>query len=133
MTLSDRLSNLPRGMLRALIASQALALAWWLVALWLKSRDILPVWFDQERIFLQVGRHIGDPYSVVGYYNPPWTAIPLAPFGWLPVSAALLLQLCLYFAILTGVVYKFGGGFWRVILTLTCFMAFDSALELNVD
>ena len=70
---------------------------------------------------------------MIYFANPPWTAALLAPFGLLPLELSALLQIGLYFAILTGVIYKFGGSFKTVLIVFTSFMALDSAIELNVE
>jgi hypothetical protein len=118
---------------QALIISQVLAFIAWLAALWFRASSPTPVWYDQQTTFTQLVHHIGDPYRVPGFVNPPWTAILLAPFGLLSLELSTLIQLCLYFAILTGVIFKFGGSTRIVLLALTSFFALDAALELNID
>lgn len=113
--------------------SQGLAIIWWAVSLWFQSLNLIPVWHDQRSTFTQLSAHLGDPYLVSGFVNPPWTGILLAPFGWLPLPLATLVQLCLYFAILTGVIFKFGGNRQTMLIALTSFVALDAALELNID
>ncbi len=123
---------IPGKLSRALVISQVLAVVWWLTSLWFQANSPTPVWYDQSATFTQLGAHLADPYSVKGFVNPPWTAVLLAPFGLLPLPAATLLQLCLYFAILTAVIFKFGGSTRTVVIALTSFVAFDAALELNL-
>lgn len=36
--------------------------------------------------------HGFSPYSITGYYNPPWTLIPLAPFAILPLNISIPLM-----------------------------------------
>jgi hypothetical protein len=117
---------------RALLVSQALALGWWLVAVWLRGLDRIPVWYDQQTTFTQMHLHLANPYEI-NFPNPPWTAVLLIPFGLLPLPLSLLVQLGLYFAILTAITFKYKGSFWSALLALTSFIAFDSALELNID
>jgi hypothetical protein len=117
----------------SLMLSQGLAIIWWAVSLWFQSLNLIPVWHDQRSTFTQLSAHLGDPYLVSGFVNPPWTGILLAPFGWLPLPLATLVQLCLYFAILTGVIFKFGGNRQTMLIALTSFVALDAALELNID
>lgn len=118
---------------RALLISQALALGWWIVAAWLRTIDLIPIWYDQRATFTQLLFHVRDPYAIRGFMNPPWAALLLAPFGLIPLPLAVLVQLCLYFALLTGLIFKFGGGLKSVLIALTTFLAFDNALELNID
>jgi hypothetical protein len=117
---------------KSLIISQGLALFWWLVALWFRGTNLIPVWYDQRVTFTQVPLHLVNPYAIY-FVNPPWAALFLLPFALLPLDIAVLLQLALYFAILTGIIYKFKGNQRIVLLALTSFVAFDSALELNID
>lgn len=124
---------MPSERVAALLASQAFALMWWGVALQIRAHELAPVWIDQQRIFIPVARQLADPFQVVFFANAPWTALLLIPFSLLPLPLAVLAQLCLYFAILTAVVFKFGGGLKTVLIVLTSFVAFDAAVELNVD
>jgi hypothetical protein len=125
--------RLPPRFVTALLTSQALALLWWWVALQIRLRALTNVWIDQEYVFMQAARHLANPFEVIYFANPPWTAALLAPFGLLPLELSALLQIGLYFAILTGVIYKFGGSFKTVLIVFTSFMALDSAIELNVE
>jgi hypothetical protein len=118
---------------RALVVSQVLALAWWLAAAWLRTLDVIPVWYDQRVTFTQLLFHIRDPYAIPIFIQPPWAAVVMAPFGLLPLPLSVLVQLGLYFALLTGLIFKFGGDLRSVLIALTSFMAFDNGLELSMD
>jgi hypothetical protein len=124
---------IPSQPVTALLASQALALVWWGAALYIWSLNLIPVWIDQQRIFMPITQQIADPFQVVFFANPPWTAVLLAPFSWLPMPIAALAQACLYFAILTGIILKLGGQLNTVLIALTSFLAFDAVIELNVE
>jgi hypothetical protein len=124
---------MPSERVTALVASQVLALVWWGAALQIRAQELAPVWIDQERIFMPAARQVTNPFQVGWYANPPWAALILAPFGLLPLPVATLLQQCLYFAILRAVIFKFGGGLKAALITLTSFIAFDTAIELNID
>jgi hypothetical protein len=79
-------------------------------------------------------RHVNAPYEAAGrFINPPWTAGLLLPFAWLPLKVSTLLQTCLYFAILTSVIFRFNGTLRGVLIALSSFMAFDAVVELNID
>jgi hypothetical protein len=117
----------------AIIISIGLAFAWWIVALLVRASGLATVWYDQGATFTQVGKHILDPYSVRGFVNPPWTAVLLAPFSVMPLEIAVLIQLELYFVLMTLVIFKFGGNLITVLITLVSFFAFDAILELNLD
>lgn len=116
----------------ALAFSQVMALIWWLVALYFRSLDIITVWRDQIVTFT-APNPIASPYGLVSFIYPPWAAIFFAPLSWFPLTTAILLQLCLYFAIVTLIVYKFGGDIKAVVIALTSFIAFDATLELNIE
>lgn len=122
----------------ALLVAVGLALLWWGWALWWHgavSNGVfggVPPWWDQRETFTQAAFHLGDPYALIWPYVP-WTALFMAPFGWLPVSLAVLAQLIILFGGLTALIYKYDGGFWAVVITLTSALAFDSAIELNLE
>lgn len=125
--------SLPRSLARALLFSQLMALVWWLAALGVNGLGLAFVWTDQGGIFMPAAQQFGAPYQVHGFINPPYTALLLLPFSLLPLPLSILLQLCIYFAALTGVIFKFGGGLRETVLALSSFIALDNALELNVD
>jgi hypothetical protein len=118
---------------KALIVSQVFALVWWGIALQVRLHALAPAWIDQENIFMPAARQVADPFQVGWYTNPPWAALLLAPFGVMPLSLSTLAQTALYFAILTALIFKFGGGLKAVLITLTSFVAFDAVIELNID
>jgi hypothetical protein len=118
---------------RALVLSQVLALAWWLAAAWLRTLDVIPVWYDQSVTFTQLLFHIRDPYQIPIFIQPPWAALVMAPFGLLPLPLSVLVQLGLHFGLLTCLIFKFGGDTRSVLIALTSFMAFDNGIELSMD
>ncbi len=132
-SLLSRFRQISPDLRRALLISQALALFWWLVTLWFGPAGHITTWFDQSNTFMQLPGHLVDPYQVPRFVGVPWTGVLLLPFGWLPLSLSVLIQLCLYFAILTGVIFKLGGNTRTVLITLTSFVAFNTALEMNLD
>src|SRR4051812_42583299 len=84
-------AQIPLDLKSAIRISVALALVWWAIALLFRAGNRIPVWYDQGTTFTQVGFHLADPYEVKGFVNPPWTALLLAPFGFLPLSIATLI------------------------------------------
>lgn len=117
----------------ALALSQLLAVWWWGWAGRLRATGWIPVWYDQGATFTQVAAHLGNPYQLPGYINPPWAVVYLLPFNFLPLPLAVLAQLCLYFAILTIIIFRRRPQLRVVLLALTTFTSFDAALQLNVD
>jgi hypothetical protein len=127
-------SKIPTSYRAALIASLIVAVLWWGVAMMLRSLNLgVPIWYDQHNTFAVVGASLTDPYRTPGYVSPPWPAILLAPLALLPLPLAVLVELCLYFAIITTIIYKFGGDTKIVLLSLLSFVALQSALELNIE
>src|SRR5262245_3356135 len=97
---------LPAGLARALLISQVMAFVWWGAAMVVSAADVIPVWYDQRMTFTQVGLNLSQPYVTHAFNNPVWAAALLFPFSLLSIELAVLAQLCLYFAILTGIIYK---------------------------
>jgi hypothetical protein len=121
------------GFRRALGVALLLAVGWWLVGLGFGALTGVQPWADQRTTFTQAVHHLADPYPALAWPYVPWTALLLAPFGLLPWQFAVLVQMLLYFAILTALIFKFEGGFWTVVLVLTSAIAFDTALEINIE
>lgn len=73
---------------------------------------------DWRQVYHPVGQVPLDPYSVNGFFNPPWLAWILAPFAWLPLhpSGALWLTLSVL-ATIWGII-KLDGDMLIVLLTL---------------
>jgi hypothetical protein len=124
---------MPSERVAALLVSQVFAVGWWGMAVVMRAHDLIPVWIDQQRIFRPATQHLADPFQVVFFANAPWTPVLLIPFNLLPLHLATLAQICLYFAILTAAIFKFGGSQKTVLIALSSFVAFDAALELNVE
>ncbi len=117
---------------RALIAAVALAVVAWLMALWLRDHGI-NVWFDQVNLFRRAVENASQPYTVGGFVHPPWILILIAPFTLLPLELSVLVQAVCYFLLMTAIIYRFGGDFTAVLITLTSFIALDAVIEMNVD
>jgi hypothetical protein len=130
---SNWLATLPAGLGKALVFSQVFALIWFGLALYVRSTGRVPIWFDQQATFMQAPFHVPDPYTLPRFMYPPWTAGLLAPLGVFPFAVAILIQTCLYFALLTAVIFKFGGKFQTVVLVLTSYIALNAVLELNLE
>ncbi|MCA9911159.1 MAG: hypothetical protein KC519_21045 [Anaerolineae bacterium] len=130
---SIRRQVLSKPLASKLIIAVVMALVWWGVIFALKPLNALNVLTDQYGIFLPAARMVQDPFQVAGYFNPPWTAALLLPFSLLPEPLAVLFQLIVYFVLIALVIHRFGGSRGAVLLALTSFVAFDSALELNIE
>jgi hypothetical protein len=125
--------RLPAHLARALAISQVMALVWWGAAFAIRQADIgIPVWVDQARTFA-ITTNLLDPYTVPTFMYPPWAALFFYPNSLPPLPLSTLIQACFYFAILTLVIFKYGGGLKSVLITFTSFMALDSILQLNIE
>src|SRR5688572_15234057 len=96
-------SRLP---LRTLLISQIMALVWWGAALALRQANIgIPIWYDQSITFSNT-TNLLNPYIVRTFLYPPWAALLMFPNSIPPLPISTLIQTCLYFALLTLVVFK---------------------------
>jgi len=118
---------------RTVAIALALAVVWWLAALVFGAWTGVEPWSDQRRTFTQAVHHLADPYSALVWPYVPWTALPLIPFGLLPAALAVLLQMILYFVLLAALIYRFEGGLAAALIVLTSAIAFDTALEINLE
>lgn len=109
-----------------------MAIAWFLGAILLNEIVPLHLWIDQRNIFMIVPEHLANPYEIKQFLNPPWTALILLPFSLLPLSVSVFVQLSILFCTTAAIIHKFEGSLKSTILTLTSFIAFDNALELNI-
>lgn len=126
-------SPLRRQFWRTLAFSQGMALVWWLLVLEIRARDIIPIWFDQQHIFLRSAEFVQTPFAVAGFVNPPWLAVVMIPFATLPLPVAVLAQVAIYFGAITCLVYVLGGNWQAVAIALTSFVALDSTMETGID
>ena len=117
---------------RALLLAVGLAVVWWGVALAFGQATGIAPWADQRTTFTQAVHHLQNPYALAWPYVP-WTAALMAPFGLLPLPLAVLAQMVVYFALLAAVVYRFEGGLGALLVVLTSAIAFDTALEINLE
>ncbi len=118
---------------QALLLSQVLAIVFWLVALYVRGLNIIPIWYDQRANFVNVAGSFFDPYQLPGFVSPAWVTVFLVPFGVVGLPIAALLQTCLLFGLVTALIYKHGGNFRTALIVLASFVALDNALEINID
>lgn len=136
-TLQKRWKQLQEVRLQtALLVAGGLALFWWIVGITLSGSLGIAyddLWIDQRVHFVEAGHHLRDPYVMPGFVYPPWVAVLLFPFSWMPVALAVLIQLELYFLFLTLIIFRFGGDLRGGLLTLTSYMVFDLSMETSID
>jgi len=124
---------LRKGFTRALLVSQVIALLTWLAALLIASKPQIVIWIDQQWRFTLAWQYLAHPYTLSAFVNPPWTLVLLLPFSFMPLPLATLIQMGLYFGIITAIIFKFGGNLGSVLIALISFIVLDNAIELNID
>jgi hypothetical protein len=120
------------ALLQMLALSQVFAVLWWVIVLWLRTQGI-EAWADQIGNFRAGVDHIANPYEIPRFVHPPWLLVIFVPFRLVPLELSTLLQSGLYFAMITAIIHKFGGGRRVLILVLSSYFGFDAILQLNVD
>ncbi len=113
--------------------STTLAVIYWFAVIGFWIRVGQEPWWDQRTIFRETLHHLDNVYVVPLYRNPPWTAIIIAPFSLMPLHLSVLIQLVMFFGILTVMTYRYGGNLLHVLLVLGSPIGFDAALEFNID
>jgi len=73
------------------------------------------------------------PYSVEGFYNPPWGLIPLIPFYLLPERLGWALLATTTFFVYGFVAHKMGAKWYLIALMLLLPHTLYSGLQVNVD
>lgn len=61
-----------------------------------------------------------SPYQVAGFFNPPWTLLPLIPAALLPERWGIAAMVLAYLGVYTWVAYQLGGrsfASWAVVLS----------------
>lgn len=132
-SLQDRVRNIPRELVALIVIALVMAVVWWLLALSQRNGTRFLIWDDQASTFTSALSFLQHPNDSPGFFNPPWAMLFLIPFDPLPLEWAAFAQICLYFVLLAGIVYKFGGSKWSLIVALTSLLALDTALEINID
>lgn len=74
-----------------------------------------------------------SPYTIEGFFNPPWALLPLLPFALLPenIGRALLIIVALLAFIFTG--YRMGGNQWSILAVLLSPPLMHGILNGNID
>ncbi len=126
---------LQQGILRSLAIALFSSTFWFLVVVLIihPSGLIQEPWYDQQSNFTQVGKQFDYPWAIPRYVNPPWAAVILAPFSLVSLPIAVLVQLWITFSLLALVIHQYGGASRQVWLACSSYIAFDVALEVNID
>jgi len=121
-----------------ILLAASLAALWWMLGLSLRQLDApLYIWDDQQTTFTRA--NLAVPYSVPGFINPPWTALPLLPIAALRahlpygLELAILAQWLIYGAGLAALALRERWPVAGLLLALTSPLALDGAVELNIE
>jgi hypothetical protein len=112
-----------------IISGAILALAWGL-------KDIVPCGVDWAYVFRPTalafisGR---SPYTVEGFFNPPWTLIPLIPFALLPENVGRTLLIFVGLAAFFYVGKRLGGSKTAILALLLSPPVLHGMLNGNID
>lgn len=112
-----------------IISGAILALAWGL-------KDIVPRGVDWTYVFRPAalaflsGR---SPYTVEGFFNPPWTLIPLIPFALLPENLGRTLLIFVGLAAFFYVGKRLGGSKTAILALLLSPPVLHGMLNGNID
>jgi hypothetical protein len=96
----------------------------------------VPTGVDWSTVFRPAARemlYLRSPFSVPGFFNPPWAAIALIPFAVFPEQVGRV------FLIFTGLIayayiaYKLGGGRWAIIAIVLSPPVMHNMLNGNID
>jgi hypothetical protein len=135
LTWRERHYTLTPAFKQAFLLAIVAGVLWWGFALSVKQSGIMMLIWDDQRATFTTG-YLLRPYDAPGFINPPWAMLLLVPFSLLHFETAVLLQMTLYFVILTGIIFKFGGKkrlLLAVIVVLFSPLALNTALEINID
>lgn len=96
----------------------------------------VPIGWDFHIVFFPAGQALlrgESPYTVEGFYNPPWLAIFFLPFAMLPEEIAWRLFLSFSLALYFHALIKLQSKFLSLFLVLTSSYVFISLLYGNID
>jgi hypothetical protein len=116
-------------LLYALFSAAIVALAWGLSIYIPRGVD----WYTAFRpatLELLSGR---SPYNVEGFFNPPWTLLPLIPFAILPENVGRTLLIIVGFAAFMYIGHRLGGSKWANIAILLSPPVMHGMLNGNID
>jgi hypothetical protein len=125
--------SIPAKLRDMLLIALVLALLMWALAAALRADNRMLIWDDLRSTFADPLEYLDNPYDEAGYFAAPWGNIFLIPFDPLPLEASALSMIVIYFLLIAGVIYKFGGDRTALLIALTSVLAVDTALEINID
>jgi hypothetical protein len=77
--------------------------------------------------------HGRSPYSVPGYFYPPWAVLPLIPFALLPESVGRIYLVVVALGVFGYIAYKLGAGKVGIAALLISPLVLHEVLNGNID
>ena len=106
------------------------------VALAFPISGVLPAGVDWHLAFRPAAQEIlrgHSPYNISGFFNPPWTLIPLMPLALLPESLGRAFFLLMNLMIFVYVAYRLGASATTMLFFLLSPPVLHSLLNGNID
>jgi len=106
------------------------------VALAFPMSAVLPAGVDWHLAFRPAAQEIlrgHSPYNISGFFNPPWTLIPLMPLALLPESLGRAFFLLMNLMIFVYVAYRLGASATTMLFFLLSPPVLHSLLNGNID
>lgn len=112
-----------------LLTAGGIGVAWWLSPYTPRGVDWYTVFRPACLAFLS-GR---SPYTVEGFFNPPWTLFPLIPFALLPENVGRTLLIFVGFAAYLSIGHLLGGSRGAILAVLLSPPVMHGMLVGNID
>jgi hypothetical protein len=96
----------------------------------------MPSAIDWDTVFLPAILALlqtGNPYSVPGFYNPPWALLPLVPFALLPYDPGRIAMILCGLSAFAFTLYRLGAKPLPMALVLLTPFVLDSLFWGNVE
>jgi hypothetical protein len=96
----------------------------------------IPSGIDWSTVFrpaAQEALHLRSPFNVIGFFNPPWTAIALIPFAIFPEQVGRILMIFVGLIAYAGIAYKLGGTKWAITAIVLSPPVMHNMLNGNID
>ena len=106
------------------------------IAILIASAALTPIGWDFKQFFRPAAQAILDgrsPYSVDGFYNPPWLSIIFVPFALLPERLSWMLFYSLNLVLFTLALKRLGAKIFSLVLIMMSPYVFYSMAYGNVD
>jgi hypothetical protein len=97
---------------------------------------LVPPAIDWHTVFLPATREVlngRSPYTVAGYYYPPWAILPLLPFALLPEEVGRVFLIVVALAVFAYVAQRLGASKIALIAVLVSPLVLHEVLNGNID